>query len=160
MSVIVRPAASADLSMVYGFIRALAEYEELAHAVTATEADVGRALFGPAPRVFAEIAEADGAAVGFSLWFYSYSTFVGRHGIYLEDLFVLPEARGRGAGKALLASLARRCIAEGLGRLEWAVLDWNAPAIGFYDRIGATALDDWTVRRLTGEALKALAQKL
>jgi GNAT superfamily N-acetyltransferase len=157
MRLVVRPAVPADLALIYGFIRALAEYEQLAHAVTATEADVGQALFGPAPRVFAEIAEADGAAVGFSLWFYSYSTFVGRHGIYLEDLFVLPEARGRGAGRALLSSLARRCVDEGLGRLEWAVLDWNAPAIGVYDRIGAAALDDWTLRRLTGEALKALS---
>ena len=124
----------------------------------AGEADIARDLFGPAPRAFCDIAEADGRAVGFALWFYNYSTFAGRHGIYLEDLFVRPEARGLGAGKALLASLARRCLAEDLGRLEWAVLDWNAPSIAFYDRLGAAAMDEWTVRRLTGEALERLAR--
>jgi GNAT superfamily N-acetyltransferase len=118
---------------------------------------VARDLFGPAPRVFCDIAEADGEPIGFALWFYSYSTFRGRHGIYLEDLFVRPEARSQGAGKALLKGLAQRCVHEGLGRLEWAVLDWNAPAIGFYDAMGAQALDDWIVRRLTGEALARLA---
>ena len=103
------------------------------------------------------IAELDGEAVGFALWFYSFSTFRGRAGIYVEDLFVLPRARGRGAGKALLASLARRCIEENLGRLDWAVLDWNRPAIDFYDSLGAKSLDDWTVRRVSGAALHALA---
>jgi GNAT superfamily N-acetyltransferase len=95
--------------------------------------------------------------VGFALWFYNYSTFVGRHGIYLEDLFVRPEARGSGAGKALLAGLAKRCVDENLGRLEWAVLDWNAPSIAFYDSLGAAAMDEWIMRRMTGEALRKLA---
>ncbi|MFC3078860.1 GNAT family N-acetyltransferase [Phenylobacterium terrae] len=154
----VRPASPADCATIYGFIRDLAEYERLLDQVKATEADIARDLFGPAPRVFCDIAEADGTPVGFALWFYSYSTFAGRHGIYLEDLFVREEARGRGAGKALLAGLARRCVAEGLARLEWAVLDWNAPSIAFYDALGAAALDDWIVRRLTGEPLARLAE--
>jgi len=144
--------------VILGFIRALAEYERLAHEAQASLADVERDLFGPAPRVFCDIAEAEGEAVGFALWFYNYSTFRGRHGIWLEDLFVVPESRGRGAGKALLKRLAERCAAEDLGRLEWAVLDWNAPSIAFYDSLGAAALDDWTTRRLTGEALRRLAQ--
>jgi len=158
MSVSVRAARPADAAVILGFIRALAEYERLAHEAQASLADVERDLFGPAPRVFCDIAEAEGEAVGFALWFYNYSTFRGRHGIWLEDLFVVPESRGRGAGKALLKRLAERCAAEDLGRLEWAVLDWNAPSIAFYDSLGAAALDDWTTRRLTGEALRRLAQ--
>lgn len=158
MSLVVRKAGPADAALILGFIRALADYEKLLDAVETTEADVARDLFGAAPRAFCDIAELDGAPVGFALWFYNYSTFRGRHGIYLEDLFVDPTARGSGAGKALLAGLARRCVAEGLGRLEWAVLDWNAPAIGFYDSLGAAAMDEWTVRRLTGEALERLGR--
>jgi GNAT superfamily N-acetyltransferase len=122
-----------------------------------TEADVRRDLFGENPRAFCEIAEHDGRPVGFALWFYNYSTFRGRAGIYLEDLFVTPEARGVGAGKALLRRLAQRCVEAELGRLEWAVLNWNAPSIAFYDSLGASQKDDWTVRRLDGEALQALA---
>lgn len=156
-SIAVRPARPSDSALIYGFIRDLAEYEKLLDEVAATEADIARDLFGPAPRAFCDIAEVDGVAVGFALWFYNYSTFAGRHGIHLEDLFVRPEARGLGAGKALLARLARRCVAEGLARLEWSVLDWNAPSIAFYDALGAAALDDWTVRRLSGEALQRLA---
>lgn len=156
-SVTVRPASPADAGLIHGFIRDLAEYEKLLHEAEATEADIAAALFVDHPRVFCEIAEADGAAVGFALWFYSFSTFRGRHGIYLEDLFVRPEARGLGAGKALLRALAQRCVGEGLARLEWSVLDWNAPAIGFYDGLGAAAMDEWTVRRLDGIALEALA---
>lgn len=153
----IRSAAPADARLILEFIRDLAEYERLLDTVEATEADIARDLFGPAPRAFCDIAERDGEPVGFALWFYSYSTFRGRHGIYLEDLFVRPPARGSGAGKALLRNLARRCVNEELGRLEWAVLDWNTPAIGFYDSLGAEALNEWTVRRLTGEALTALA---
>ena len=156
-SVAVRPATPADAGLIYGFIRALADYEKLLHEVVATEADVAGALFGASPRVFCDIAEADGRPVGFALWFYNYSTFRGRHGIYLEDLFVIPEARGLGAGKALLRRLAQRCVEEGLARLEWAVLDWNAPSIAFYDSLGASAQTDWIVRRLTDEPLRALA---
>ena len=157
MSLTVRPARPADAALVHGFILALAAYEKLSDSVTATEADTARALFAPAPRAFAEIAERDGTPIGFALWFYSYSTFAGRHGVWLEDLFVVPEARGQGGGKALLRSLARRCVAEGLGRLEWTVLDWNAPSIAFYDALGAEAMDEWTTRRLHGEALRKLA---
>lgn len=157
MSVTVRPATPADASLIHQFIRDLAEYEKLLDAVEATEADTAAALFGDHPRAFADIAEIDGQPVGFALWFYNYSTFVGRHGIYLEDLFVRPSARGSGAGKALLANLAQRCVAENLGRLEWSVLDWNAPSIAFYDSLEAAAMNEWITRRLTGEALKKLA---
>ena len=153
-----RPAQPVDAGRIYRFICDLADYERLSHAVEATEADLARDLFGPNPRVFCEIAEAGGEAVGFALWFYNYSTFKGRHGLYLEDLFVRPDARGLGAGKALLRRLAQRCVEEGLGRLEWAVLDWNAPAIGFYDALGAEALSDWIVRRLSGASLARLAR--
>jgi len=157
MSLTVRPATPADAPVVHGFVLALAEYEKLSHEVEAVEADIAKALFGPSPRLFCDIAEVAGAPVGFAVWFYSYSTFTGRHGIYLEDLFVVPEARGQGAGKALLKALAQRCRAEGLTRLEWAVLDWNAPSIAFYDSLGATAKTDWITRRLAGQALESLA---
>ncbi|WP_343699345.1 GNAT family N-acetyltransferase [Caulobacter sp.] len=157
MSVNVRPATPADASLIHQFIRDLAEYEKLLDAVEASEADTAAALFGDNPRAFADIAEIDGQPVGFALWFYNYSTFVGRHGIYLEDLFVRPAARGSGAGKALLANLAKRCVVEGLGRLEWSVLDWNAPSIAFYDSLDAAAMNEWITRRLTGDALKKLA---
>lgn len=155
--VAVRTARPDDAPLVLAFVRELAEYERLLHAVVATEADLTAALFGPSPRVFCFIAELDGEAVGLALWFYNFSTFVGRCGIYLEDLYVRPKARGRGAGRALLRALARRCMDEELGRLEWAVLNWNAPAIGFYDALGAGAMDEWTVRRLEGGPLRALA---
>ncbi|MET3528479.1 GNAT family N-acetyltransferase [Phenylobacterium koreense] len=154
----IRSATPADAPVIYGFIRALAEYEKLLDEVDATEADVAQALFGEAPRAFCDIAEADGRPVGFALWFYNFSTFRGRHGIYLEDLFVVPEARGLGAGKALLRRLAQRCREEGLARLEWSVLDWNAPSIAFYDSLGASAQSGWTVRRLTDGPLAALAE--
>ena len=154
----VRPAGPADAALIYGFIRGLAEYEKLLHEVEATQADVEAALFSEHPRAFCDIAEADGTPVGFALWFYNYSTFRGRHGIYLEDLFVVPEARGLGAGKALLRRLAQRCQDEGLARLEWSVLDWNAPSIAFYDSLGASAQTEWIVRRLTDGPLKALAE--
>lgn len=157
MSIHVRAATKADVGLICGFIRDLADYEKLLHEMRATEADIARDLFGPSPRVFCDIAEADGEPVGFALWFYNYSTFLGRHGIYLEDLFVNPQSRGLGAGKALLRALARRCADEGLGRLEWSVLNWNAPSIAFYDSLGAGAQTEWTVRRLDGEALARLA---
>lgn len=157
MTATVRPARRTDISLVYGFIRQLAEYEKLLDQVRATEADIATMLFGASPRASCEIAELDDAAVGFALWFYNVSTFEGRAGIYVEDLFVVPEARGRGAGKALLKALAQRCVDEDLGRLEWAVLDWNTPSIDFYDSLQAQSLHDWTVRRLTGAALSALA---
>lgn len=158
MPVSIRPAVAADSALILQFIRDLAAYEKLLDSVEATEAHVTAALFGDHPRAFADIAELDGVPVGFALWFYNFSTFVGRHGIWLEDLFVRPEARGAGAGKALLARLARRCVDENLGRLEWSVLDWNAPSIAFYDSLGAAAMDEWIIRRMTGEALKSLAE--
>lgn len=158
MSVTVRVATLADAPLILSFIRELAEYERLLHEVEATEADIRRDLFGENPRAFCEIAEHAGQPVGFALWFYNYSTFRGRAGIYLEDLFVRPEARGVGAGKALLAKLARRCVDAELGRLEWAVLNWNTPSIEFYDSLGASAKTEWTVRRLDGEALERLAE--
>ncbi|USQ96479.1 GNAT family N-acetyltransferase [Caulobacter sp. RL271] len=157
MPVSVRPATPADAGLIHQFILDLADYEKLLDEVTASESDTAAALFGDNARAFADIAELDGQAVGFALWFYNYSTFVGRHGIYLEDLFVRPAARGSGAGKALLANLAKRCVDEGLGRLEWSVLDWNAPSIAFYDSLGAAAMDEWIIRRLTGEGIRKLA---
>ena len=158
MSVSIRPAAPSDAPLIHALIHELAEYERLAHACRASEADVRAILFCDAPRAFCDIAVVDGEPVGFALWFYNVSTFEGRHGIYLEDLFVRPAARGRGAGLALLKRLAQRCRDEGLARLEWSVLDWNAPSIAFYDRLGATTEAEWLRRRLTGEALAKLAE--
>ena len=158
MSVTIRPAAPAEAGLVFAFVRELAAYERLAHEVDATEETVAAALFGPNPRVFADLALWNGAPAGFALWFYNFSTFRGRHGIYLEDLFVRPAFRGHGIGRALLRHLARRCRAEGLARLEWWVLDWNEPALGFYRSLGAVPMDEWTVQRVTGEALERLAE--
>jgi GNAT superfamily N-acetyltransferase len=154
----IRPAIAADAVLVLAFIRELAEYEKLLHEVVANEGDIARDLFGAQPRAFCDIAEWEGEPVGFALWFYNYSTFQGRHGIYLEDLFVRSDARGRGIGKALLAHLARRCRDEGLGRLQWWVLDWNEPSIAFYRSLGAAPMDEWTVFRVEGEALTRLAE--
>lgn len=159
MTLFIRGAAPGDAGLVLQFIRALADYEKLSHEVEATEADIARDLFGPQPRVFCEIAEWDGEPVGFALWFYTYSTFRGRHGIWLEDLFVDPKCRGKGIGKALMAHLAARCDDEGLGRLEWWVLNWNTPSIEFYKSLGAVMQDEWTVCRVDGAALAALVHK-
>jgi GNAT superfamily N-acetyltransferase len=158
MTLTIRKAERGDAGTILTFIRQLADYEKLAHEVVATQADVEAALFGAEPRVFADIAEWDGAPAGFALWFYNFSTFRGRHGIYLEDLFVSPEFRSRGIARALLQNLARRCLAEGLARLEWWVLDWNEPALRFYRSIGAAPMDEWTVQRVTGEALERLSE--
>ena len=157
MGVVVRPAGVEDVSLVMGFIGELAAYENLSHEVRATEADLRRDLFGPAPRVFCDVAQAGGEPVGIAIWFYTYSTFAGAHGIYLEDLFVAPAARGTGAGLALMRGLAKRCATEKLARLEWAVLDWNALALDFYDKLGAVSPSGWLSRRLDGEALASLA---
>jgi GNAT superfamily N-acetyltransferase len=158
MPVVIRSATPADAGLIHQFILDLADYEKLLDTVVATQDDTAAALFGPNARAFADIAELDGEPVGFALWFYNYSTFVGRHGIYLEDLFVRPSARGAGAGKALLAHLAKRCMDENLGRLEWTVLDWNAPSIAFYDSLGAASMEEWIIRRMTGEAIRKLAE--
>ena len=158
MSLRIRTATDADGALVYSFVRDLAEYEKLLDDVVATQADIERALFGPNPRVFCDIAEWNGEAAGFALWFYNFSTFRGRHGIYLEDLFVRPVFRGKGVGKALLAHLAKRAVAEGCARVEWWVLDWNEPSIRFYESLGAIPMEEWTVFRLTGEALNKLAR--
>ena len=157
MPVSIRTATPADASLIHQFILDLADYEKLLDTVFATEADTAAALFSDNPRAFADIAEIDGQPVGFALWFYNYSTFAGRHGIWLEDLFVRPSARGSGAGKALLVNLAKRCVAEDLGRFEWSVLDWNAPSIAFYDSLGAASMDEWIIRRLTGDGIRKLA---
>jgi len=156
MSLVIRDAAKGDAALVLQFIKALADYEQLAHEVEAGPADIERELFGPAPKVFCQLAEVDGSAVGFALWYYTFSTFQGRHGIWLEDLFVNPDMRGHGVGKALLTDLARRCVREGLGRYEWAVLDWNEPSIDFYVSQGAVFMDGWRRCRVTGAALAAL----
>lgn len=153
----IRPAVAADVPLVLDLIRELAAYERLLPEVDATEADLGAALFGQNPRVFCDIAEWRGQPAGCAIWFYNFSTFRGRHGIYLEDLFVRPAFRGHGIGRALLAHLARRCVTEGLPRLDWWVLDWNEPALRFYRSLGAVPMTDWTVQRLTGEALAQLA---
>jgi GNAT superfamily N-acetyltransferase len=157
MTLSIRSPRADEAGLVLAFIRELAEYEHLAHEVTATEGDIAAALFGERPRAFADIAEWNGEPAGFALWFYNFSTFRGRHGIYLEDLFVRPAFRGHGIGRALLRRLAQRCVAEGLPRLEWWVLDWNEPALRFYRSLGAVAMDEWTVQRVTGEALERLA---
>jgi len=157
MTFTIRPAAPGDEALVLAFIRELAEYEKLLDSVVATEDSVRAALFAPNPRVFADIAEADGKPAGFALWFYNYSTFLARPGLYLEDLFVRPQFRGRGIGKGLLIHLAARAVNEGCGRLEWSVLDWNQPSIAFYQSLGARPVEGWTIYRLTGDALRNLA---
>ncbi len=154
----IRPATPSDLSTIAQLIRDLAEYEKLAHDVVFTEERLGQHLFGPRPYAEVLIAEQDGVSVGFALFFHNFSTFLGQPGIYLEDLFVQPTARGQGHGKQLLATLAQLALDRGCGRLEWAVLDWNKPAIGFYESLGAKPNDEWTVYRLTGAALKQLGR--
>lgn len=154
----IRPATPADSALVFSFICELAEYEKLASDVVTNEAEIASALFGENPRIFCDIAEWEGQPAGFALWFYNFSTFRGRHGIYLEDLFVKPELRSHGIGKALLANLAKRCLAEGCARLEWSVLDWNMPAIHFYEGLGARRNEGWQPFRLTGEALQNLGE--
>jgi len=153
----IREATQQDVPQLLAFIRELAEYERLAHQVVATVEDLSRNLFGPQPCAHALVASLDSHPVGFALYFYNFSTFLGRPGLYLEDLYVRPAARGLGIGGQLLARLARLALARGCGRMEWAVLDWNEPAIGFYRKLGATPNDDWTTYRLSGNALRDLA---
>lgn len=152
----IRPATVSDIPLIAQLIRDLAEYEKLAHDVVFTEAALQLHLFGPRPYAEVLIAEHEGVGAGFALFFHNFSTFLGQPGIYLEDLFVKPANRGQGHGKQLLAALAKLAVERGCGRLEWAVLDWNKPAIGFYESLGARPNDEWTVFRLTGEALQSL----
>lgn len=158
MTATIREARPEDTGQIFRFICELAEYEKLWHEVTADEETLHRALFGGQPKVYALMAEVDGEAAGFALYFYNFSTFLGRHGIYVEDLYIRPAFRGGGLGKRLLAHLADKALREGCGRLEWWVLDWNEPAIAFYGGIGAEPMTEWTVQRVTGEALARLAE--
>jgi len=156
----VRSATPSDLATILGLIHALADYEKLSDEVVATEEMLGRSLFptdGSAPAAYCVIAEADGVPAGFALYFFNYSTFLARPGLYLEDLFVRPEFRGRGFGKALLLHLAKLANARGCGRMEWSVLDWNQPAIDFYESLGAKRMKAWQICRLTGPALTQYA---
>ena len=157
MTLSIRPATPTDLPLIAQFIRDLADYEKLAHEVRFNETKLGEKLFGPRPYAEVVIGELDGEPQGFALFFHNFSTFEGRPGLYLEDLFVRPAARGSGLGKALLAHLAQLCVERDCARLEWSVLDWNAPAIGFYQNLGARLMDEWTVMRVDGDALSALA---
>ena len=153
----IRPATIDDVPLIRALIAELAEYERLADAAVATDDDLRAQLFGAQPVAEVLIGEVDGEAAGFALFFHNFSTFLGKRGLYLEDLFVRPAHRGSGLGKHLMAALARIAVQRDCGRFEWSVLDWNAPAIGFYRRIGAVGMDEWTVQRLEGEALHALA---
>jgi GNAT superfamily N-acetyltransferase len=154
-----RPATEADVPLILTFIRALAEYEREPNAVLATEEGLRRWLFGERPAAEVVFASIEGVDVGFALFFQTFSTWLGRPGIWLEDLFVLPEQRGHGAGRALLAHLARLALERGCGRLEWSVLDWNEPSIAFYKRLGARPMDGWTIFRLEGDAISRPADE-
>jgi GNAT superfamily N-acetyltransferase len=153
----IRDATPTDTAALLKLIRDLAAYEKEPDAVEATEADLDRALFGPDPKVFAAVADQDGRVVGLALYFFTFSTWTGRHSLYLEDLIVDPSQRGRGLGRALVSELAARAVAQGCARMEWSVLDWNQPAIGFYRSLGARPMDGWTVYRLDGDSLGRVA---
>lgn len=159
MALAIHRARPDEVTEVLSLIRELAAYEKLGHEVEATEAMIAEALFSESPRLYCEIVEWEGEVAGFAVWFLNCSTFAGRFGIYLEDLFVRPQFRGRGLGKALLAHLAKACVDNGWARLQWAVLAWNAPAIAFYKSLGAVMMDEWRLCRVTGPALTALAAK-
>ena len=154
---LLRDAVAHDVPLILRFVRELADYERLTHEVRATADLLGAALFGDPPRAHALIAELAGAPVGFAVWFYSFSTFEGRASLYVEDVFVVPAQRGRGIGRAIFRDLARRAVQQGCARMDWAVLDWNRPAIDFYRGIGARPVAGWTVQRLSGDPLASLA---
>jgi GNAT superfamily N-acetyltransferase len=156
-NLVIRDAEPGDVATILRLIRALAVYEKLAHEVVATDAMIREALFGAKPRAHALLCEIGGTAVGFAVWFYNFSTFAGRPGIYLEDLYVEPEHRKQGIATAVFRHLARRAVAENCARFEWAVLNWNEPAIKFYERMGSVPMSEWHVRRLSGDSLKTLA---
>ena len=155
----IRPATSDDLSLIASFIRELAEYEKLSHEVRFDEAALGQHLFGPRPYAEAVVGEIDGEPQGFALFFHTFSTFEGKPGIWLEDLFVRPDARGCGLGKALLLHVGRIALERGCGRYEWSVLDWNEPSIRFYRALGAQPMDEWRIMRVAGDALTELADR-
>jgi GNAT superfamily N-acetyltransferase len=159
VSLAIRAARPADSALIFALVRELADYEKLSHDVDATPEAIAAALFAREPRLFCDIAEWNGEPAGFAVWFLNFSTFRGRHGIYVEDLFVRPAFRAKGIGKALMARLAKRCVDEGWTRFEWAVLDWNAPSIAFYKSIGAQVMDEWRICRLSGPALQAFANE-
>lgn len=154
----IRPAKREDAGAILQLIKDLAFYEKAPDEVKATEKEILETIFAPSPSVFADLIEIEGQVVAMAIWFLNYSTWQGKHGIYLEDLYVKPEFRGRGYGKALLQHLARICVERGYGRFQWWVLDWNSPAIEFYKGLGAEAMDEWTVYRVSGEKLKELGQ--
>jgi len=158
MSLTIRPAVRTDATQILGFITELAEYERARHEVIASVADIEHSLFDEGSTVHSLICERDGRAIGFAVYFYSYSTWLGRNGIYLEDLYITPEQRGGGAGRDLLRYIAREAVEHRCGRLEWSVLDWNAPAIGFYESLGAQAQDEWVRYRLDGDKLLRFAR--
>lgn len=158
-AIVIRPAAREDVGQILAFIRELAEYEKLAHEAVADEAGLAAQLFGATPRAEVLIAEVDGQAAGFALFFHNFSTFLGKPGLYLEDLFVRPAFRGLGLGKTLMVRLAQLAVERDCGRFEWSVLDWNQPAIDFYRSLGAVGMDEWTVQRVAGDALAALAAR-
>jgi GNAT superfamily N-acetyltransferase len=158
MSLSIRRARPEDSALIFLLLRELAEYEKLTHELVATEADIAEGLFASNPVLFCEIAEWNGAPVGFALWLFNFPTFAGRRGIYLEDLFVRPAFRGKGIGKALLAHLARLCVDNGWSRIQWSVLDWNTPSIDFYKSLGAQMMDEWKLCKVTGAALSQLAK--
>ncbi|MFG1781868.1 GNAT family N-acetyltransferase [Rhodococcus oryzae] len=155
----IRRATPDDAAAITGLIYDLAEYEKARHECTVTVEQITTALFGENPSAFCHVAEEAGDVIGLALWFRNFSTWDGVHGIYLEDLFVLPERRGAGHGKALLAALAKECADNDYSRLSWSVLNWNAPSIAFYESLGATAQDEWTTYRLSGDALGGLAKQ-
>lgn len=157
--IVIRDADEDDVALLLRLIKHLADYEKLSHEVTTDEALLHRNLFSPSPLAYAVIAECDDEPVGFALYFYNFSTFIGKPGVYLEDLYVEPDYRGRGIGKALLMHVARKAAMEGCGRMEWSVLNWNTPSIEFYKSLGAQAMDEWTIFRLDEAALNKLARE-
>ena len=158
MTLAIRRAQPADAALVFALVCELADYENLQHEVDATPEEIAKALFAPQPRLYCDLAEWDGAPAGFAVWFLNFSTFRGRHGIYLEDVFVRPEFRGRGIGKALMRQLARTCVSNDYARFEWAVLDWNVPSIAFYESIGAEIKSEWKICRMSGASLARFAE--
>jgi diamine N-acetyltransferase len=157
VSIVIRPAGPDDAELVFRLVCELADYEKLRHEVVARADDFAKALFAPEPRLFCELAEWEGEAVGCAIWFLNFSTFRGQYGIYLEDVFVRPAFRNRGIGKALMARLARHCVERGYARFEWTVLDWNSPSIAFYESIGARVMDEWKLCRMSGDELLRFA---